>query len=157
MARRLYFGCVDRPGHYLWVPGPLPAPGRWPYEELLPRVIGEGLDTEQFLHMPDNGTRGWSCSVVAGWSILARWDRSVDTRPGAKALFLFKGEKGFRELKRLAAKHFPRIWERIGAEEEGLWRDPNVRAVVEEEDERILGEVVDRLGDREQDGGMPES
>lgn len=50
---------------------------------------------------------------VAGWTVLAFWDRSGDTRGSSNSAFLAEGELSFEEMRDLAQEHFPSIWTRI--------------------------------------------
>jgi hypothetical protein len=116
-----YFGCIDTPGHFLWTPalrrvfydaipqswpfgpgggkldagyatGPLPKCGFGPTFEIQSRA---------------------KLSHIKGWTVLAIWDRTVDTRPGSNSNFVAKGELDFAQIAALATQHFPTIWKRI--------------------------------------------
>ena len=52
-------------------------------------------------------------SYVHGYSIIAFWDRSVDTRPGSNAMFLIPGKRTFDEAMAYAVLKFPVVFERF--------------------------------------------
>lgn len=105
--RPLYFGCRSDLGHHLrhaqdgrlllhgqerWIislDGSLPPRGK---------IQVEGLATLTYLH---------------GYSILAFWDRSVNTRPGSNSIFLIPGELSFDQTVVMARTTFPMVWERF--------------------------------------------
>lgn len=124
-----YFGCVDQAGHYLWgasgggrplrlrrdgmetLLGTMPGwtrkegnkkaliPWGWMIDgKLIPQHYGEG---EAALHHKD------------GWTALAFWDMSVDTRPRSVSCFLFDApDLEYHQAIRAAMETFPTIWER---------------------------------------------
>ena len=50
---------------------------------------------------------------VAGWTVLALWDRTVDTRFGSNSAFLVEGTHGFAEVCDQARAAFPLVWQRL--------------------------------------------
>lgn len=52
-------------------------------------------------------------SVINGWTILGMWDRTGDKRGQSNASFLAEGVHTIEEMKEIAAKEFPEIWDRI--------------------------------------------
>lgn len=49
-----------------------------------------------------------------GWTCIAFWDRSGDTRQGSNSAFLMEGTHTFDEMLKLAYEHFPVIFRRFG-------------------------------------------
>lgn len=117
-----YFGCWTQAGHYLHAPGGhtlsretvgpfsvygkplLPIDGKFtpgPH----PQYGTGGLQDESFVAL----------TYVRGWTVMAMWDTSVDTRPGSNAAFLAEGSKNLEEMWALAREHFPRIVARLKA------------------------------------------
>lgn len=47
-----------------------------------------------------------------GWTALAFWDRSDDTRPGSHSTFFIEGTHDFETMKRLCQERFPEVWKR---------------------------------------------
>ena len=100
----LYFGCLREAGHYLhskpyrrlnyegtpW--------GVWLDTGLLPK--GEQYDGQVFSAKKD------------GWTAIAFWDRSVDTRPGSNSAFLVQADIPTDELMRLAREQWPEVFSR---------------------------------------------
>jgi len=48
-----------------------------------------------------------------GWTVLAFWDRSGDSRRNSGSSFIVRGHHGFNEVITKTKKAFPEIWERI--------------------------------------------
>lgn len=51
-----------------------------------------------------------------GWTVLAFWDRSVDTRPNSNSAFIVDKIMNFDQMIDLAKEKFPSIWARYGFE-----------------------------------------
>jgi len=118
MVKMYYYGCVNRPGHFMFSPALEP----WLYkcdcpwrafeaEKLAPHAEGcrkTGIcrcaGTEQgvaVIHHKD------------GWTALSFWDRSVDFRAGSSSTFFAQGDYDFAEMCAFAASQFPTIWKRF--------------------------------------------
>lgn len=52
---------------------------------------------------------------LCGWTIVAWWDRSEDTRGGCSAAFFAEGRRPFARMMALAREHFPREMARMDA------------------------------------------
>lgn len=50
---------------------------------------------------------------LGGWTALAFWDRSVDSRPGSNSVFIFRGELTFDAAVARAKEKFPTVWGRL--------------------------------------------
>ena len=50
-----------------------------------------------------------------GWTVLAMWDRSIDTRAACNAAFIAEGEYTHAEMWALARQHYPKIVARLQA------------------------------------------
>lgn len=48
-----------------------------------------------------------------GWTAIAFWDRSGDSRPASNAAFFVKGDRSFITIMMLAKRHFPKVWARF--------------------------------------------
>ncbi len=109
MTDVLYFGCIDRVGHYLWVLAggrPCILSGRDPRYRMLSRFDG--------LLCPADATEGVAIRHdIHGYGVLAYWDRSVDSRPGSSSVFFVKGSPSNDELLTAAQQVFPWVFERI--------------------------------------------
>lgn len=108
----LFFGCWERPGHELrdqygtiisgYDRGRSPfRPGQLD-DTFAPRGVDQREDVTNVVH-------------VHGWTVLAMWDRSVDTRGGCNAAFLDVGHHDEAEMWRRAHAAFPRIAARLKA------------------------------------------
>lgn len=104
-----YFGCIGDAGHYLWSTyGRLS--GRktltpWGLAELDGGLLAKGDRTEGIvrLHRRD------------GWTAIAFWDRSCDSRPGSNSAFIARGDLTGEEMLSLFETSFPSVWARITA------------------------------------------
>lgn len=109
-----YFGCESKAesGHYLFAPGMRSVntkalPRDWPFE------YGE-LDGKYAAQGRRKDHEGIARLVhVRGWTVLAMWDRSADSRHNSNAAFAARGEREYAEMVGLAATHFPAVWKRI--------------------------------------------
>lgn len=99
-----YFGCWDRAGHAFHAPGNRFL-GR-DEEKALPFTAAQ-LDT---LMCPKPERVGAAAlHHVRGWTVLAWWDRSVDTRPGSNSAIFTCGEHDFGSMLRLLNDRFPTV------------------------------------------------
>lgn len=117
-----YFGCWDRPGHFLHEPGRrvmsrevlgpfdvygnagLPIDGKFtpgPH----PQYGTGGLQDESFVAL----------TYVRGWTVMAMWDRSIDTRGASNAAFISEGRLTETEMWELALVSYPTIVARLKA------------------------------------------
>lgn len=102
-----YFGCIGQSGHYMHTTheslvrdvGDMPW-GRYGKDGDLPPQKSGQVEGQAMLHHMD------------GWTALAFWDRSVDTRPGSSSNFFFRGTYDFAETVALARTAFPQVWKR---------------------------------------------
>lgn len=114
----LYFGCWDRPGHYLvdnhgysvhsiedrlpWLPQDIDCkmqPGcRMEHGRLVKGAETEGVCR---VHHKD------------GWTAISMWDRSIDGRGGCNSTFMAKGEFSFEQMVVIAKEQFPKIVKRF--------------------------------------------
>lgn len=116
--RVLYFGCWGGSGHYLF-----DARGGSPENETLPAELrrsrldgayapvfalrpGSRYDREQ----PEGKAR---LAHVAGWTVLAFWDRSCDGRGASNSAFLLESRLDFAGALLLARATFPSIFQRF--------------------------------------------
>lgn len=110
-TKAYYWGCISgiEKGHYLWRPGMRYAsreigelPEGWQGfldGGLCPKE--QQIEGQALLHHLD------------GWTALAFWDRSMDTRPGSNSLFLAQGTFEFEQMLMIAEIHFPVIKSRF--------------------------------------------
>lgn len=105
----LYFGCIDRPGHYLWasVDGVPARLSRGDYRRgLLNRFDGllcptdrtEGVVLKHFIHEH---------------TAISFWDQSGDSRRGSSSTFFLKGIHGYQYMFWAAREAFPTVFARI--------------------------------------------
>ena len=101
-----YFGCWDRPGHFL-------------HDTHGQHVNGDkvgfpewSLDGRFAPH--DTESEGHAKLLnLLGWTFLAFWDRSVDSRGACNSLFLLPGMLDFDKAVETARAAFPRVWKRF--------------------------------------------
>jgi len=101
----LYFGCLGQIGHHLHA-----KPSRRLRYESTP--WGETLDMGLF---PERSTHGILYTAKkGGWTAIAAWDNSVDTRPGSHSAFLVAADISTEELLRRAREQWPEVFSRRG-------------------------------------------
>lgn len=109
-----YFGCLRESGHYLWLPSGSRTVAD--YDQRLPVTFPCRLSTLDSGFLPprapqDEGVaRIWQTD---GWTILAFWDRSVDSRPGSNSAFVLEGDLSFEEATAAARGAYPEVWARL--------------------------------------------
>ena len=108
-----YFGVWDREhlGHFLYTPGGWMS--RHAAQQTLPfgpHILDAGLlppigpETEGLVYR----------SVINGFTVLAFWDRSGDSRFKSNSAFVLEGEHTIREGLALAKEYFPSVFARFG-------------------------------------------
>lgn len=103
-----YFGCWDSFGHFLHAPD-----GRRLWHGAGP--FHNDLDSE---YAPKGGVQNEYVSEIThkgGWTVLAMWDRSFDTRPGSNAAFVAEGTHTSEDMWNAARQFFPTITARLKA------------------------------------------
>lgn len=103
----IYFGCIGKAGHYAWVSershGGYGGWNRWFMEQdgkLAPR--DHQREFEPTIHHLFDDTV----------TVIAYWDRSVDTRPGSNSMFLAEGRFALDEMLAMARDQFPTVYTR---------------------------------------------
>lgn len=101
-----FFGCGDEKGHFLH-----DQEGRKVWEEnVLPfryTILDGGL-----LNQPEDERRLF-LSVINGWTVLGKWDRTVDKRGACNCSFVAEGIYNIFQMQELAEKHFSKLWTRV--------------------------------------------
>ena len=101
-----YFGCIDVPGHYIFVPrGRLHS-----YSRLVSWILRMDGALTPFLDAEDGKAL---LHHFDGFTVLAFNDCSVDTRPQSNSMFVFPGNLSFEEIIVMAVKHFPGVMGRF--------------------------------------------
>ncbi len=108
-----YFGCWDRPGHFLYDTSgrcsDRQTPADFPVEY---RILDGGLLP------PNQPQKQGRLSVwrTNGWAIISFWDRSVDSRGGCNSAFVVRDcdtPSSDLELLQQAFDVFPQVFERF--------------------------------------------
>lgn len=107
-----YFGVASHGGHCLI--GPDPAICGSHGRIALARALGRA---------DIDGGLCWSVSHQAegralltqglGWTAVAFWDRSGDSRPNSNTAFIVRGTLAFEQVVRVARHRWPQIWQRF--------------------------------------------
>ena len=106
----LYFGCLtsghylfDSKFHHIWSSSSGIA---WMerLDGVLPPQKGEEIEGEACIH------------IIHGWTVIAFWDRSVDTRNKSNSIFFIPGIRTGEWALAEARKTFPSIFERFAFE-----------------------------------------
>ena len=117
--RVLYFGAIDRPGHYLhegrkviWSDNNIP----WREGELDGKLCVGVRDTSYgwTADRKDQVEGRAKLTHKDGWTALAFWDRSVDHRYNSNSTFVIEGTHNAADAIALARDAYPWIWERFG-------------------------------------------
>jgi hypothetical protein len=107
-TQAFYFGCKDRPGHYLF--GEDESIGRYhgrSYRDW--RGMVDGI-------FPPRSTQKQGAAAihfVHGCTVLSFWDYSVDSRPGSNSTFFIPGKHNFDSALAEAQKRFPWVFARM--------------------------------------------
>jgi hypothetical protein len=105
-TKLLYFGCIDQSGHYLWGD-----PQRRSFD-----FSDTPWDTQVDGGLCMQGGQPQGQAVLHqkdGWTAIAFWDRSVDSRPGSNSAFLADKLLSFDEIVALSKERFPAVWKRF--------------------------------------------
>lgn len=106
-----YYGCLGEVGHYWYghttrhrAPADVPSEiarriDTWLCPGIAPRPTPQVEGTAALHH-------------VEGWTALAWWDRSVDTRPGSNSVLVARGTLGVDDMLALGLAHFPEVMAR---------------------------------------------
>ena len=106
MLGPFYFGCWVTLGHYL-------------YDKRGDYVCGDDVGFPESsldckLAPETTSEQGVAKHYnLAGYTLLAFWDRSVDRRPGGNSVFILPGCLGFDESIAAATQAFPKVWARF--------------------------------------------
>jgi hypothetical protein len=118
MPRFYYFGCIERAGHYMHSnPSPRGLEEiRALHDVLRKNPWGSGIDAG--LCPPGKDARYQvegraSVHHKDGWTALAFWDRSVDSRGGSNSVFLADAIHDFEIMMALARENFPEVLDRL--------------------------------------------
>lgn len=119
-----YFGCWRNAGHFLHAPdgrsmsheaiGPFDVYGREGFLTVDGAFAPGPFSAQSRRGNPEDDT-AVALTHIRGWSVLAMWDRSIDTRGACNAAFIAEGSKDMAEMWALARLHFPTIVARLKA------------------------------------------
>jgi hypothetical protein len=105
----LYFGCIDRPGHYLWHL----LHGRLSWREFRLTPWGDHIDGGVFGDSKSKHEAGRvHVQKKDGWTAVAWADYSVDRRPGSHSTFLVHADVTAEELIAMAREQWPQVFNR---------------------------------------------
>jgi len=105
----LFFGAYRSAGHYLREPGGRMADARRMPDALQPYRLDGTLTPRDGLQR-----QGRAClHHVAGWTVVAWWDRAVDERMGSNSAFLMRGTHTFHGVLLAGANAFPELLPRF--------------------------------------------
>lgn len=113
-----YFGCAPNDtGHYLWFPG-FRSVGRggpalpWKYRGFATgiQLVLDGSLTPRLTEQ-----RQGPCAVhyVDGWTAVAWWDRTQDTRPGSNSAIIIAGYYFPDVALKIGREAFPAVFQRL--------------------------------------------
>ena len=116
-----YYGCIGRPGHYLWAVSDNgnPYSASWMFDHTTEKYapLPWGYDLGGRLcpstRESDQPEGFGKIHHVDGWTAWAFFDRTVDVRLGCSSVFIAKGEFDLDNMKYVAERFFHKIWKRI--------------------------------------------
>lgn len=101
----IYFGCIGEAGHFAWASerarmSGASGWGRW-LSEMDGKLAPRDYEREfvPAFHSLFDGTA----------TVIAYWDRSVDSRPGSNSMFLAEGAFSLEEMLAMARVQFPTV------------------------------------------------
>ena len=102
-----YFGCIARPGHYLWDKSLRTV--NICYSDVLPKGVNVKLleRIDQTFVPPDGIECLYNVSIVPPLTIIAWADYSVDTRLGSNSALIAYGYSNVEEIFKAAKTDFP--------------------------------------------------
>ncbi len=106
-----YFGCWTEAGHHL-----RDERGQTINERRMPSDFPCGECVLDGGFLPPKQPEQEGLATVAhlnGWTVLAFWDRSIDSRGKSNSAFIMRGGMSFHEACHLAKDAFPSIWSRF--------------------------------------------
>jgi hypothetical protein len=116
MTDVFYFGCIRVAGHYLFDPrtqrSVYDVPHPWQGEPHIDGGLAPAKRAERYniVEAPQGQA---ALHYKRGWTALAFWDRTVDSRGACSSTFLAKGFFDYDELVDLAKAQWPALWERF--------------------------------------------
>jgi len=113
--RTLYFGVIDpkQGGHHLYdcESGFMRA-----RNAALPPSLREHYLDGGFCIFKNGQPQGEALiHHLDGFTVMAMWDRTGDSRPGSSSTFVIEGTHGFEAMCKHASEGFPSVWKRISA------------------------------------------
>ena len=105
--RIYYYGCNGESGHFLWQPNQITT--KRPQDSGLPwKHIDMDLCPQT---TPQQGIA--KMHQKEGWTAMAFWDKSIDSRTGSNSVFFYEDLLYFDEMIREFKEHFPEIFNRF--------------------------------------------
>lgn len=116
-----YFGCVGEAGHYWFGSRLWTRPGYSEMADKLPRIglrIDSGfcpgtVDGKPFARTRPEREGEAHLHHIDDWTVLAFWDRSVDSRGGCNSNFVARGTHNYATMRSIAEAQFPEVWKRF--------------------------------------------
>ena len=105
--RIYYFGCKEESGHFLWKPNQITTahyqlsglPWKYIDTALCPQTTSQQGVAK--IHHKD------------GWTAMAFWDKSIDSRPGSNSVFFYEDLLEYDQMIEAFEEHFPNIYNRF--------------------------------------------
>lgn len=110
-----FYGCGATPHHALHEPagGGMNATEGAALPQALRELIADPtLPGDPMASQPEGAAR---LRVVAGWTLIAFWERSLAPVPGGRGVFLVEGEHDLASALAAARAYFPAVFERLRA------------------------------------------
>lgn len=104
-----FFGQYGSAGHYLHYKGKKRTIDEQPWGDHI-----DGGPLKQYRIPDDPKAREWCCDRKDGWTLIAIWDRSGDSRPGSHSTFIIEADIPSQDLWTLARAQWPEVFKRPG-------------------------------------------
>jgi hypothetical protein len=116
-----YFGCVRETCHYWFESKLWNSPGYSAMENKFQRIARRidggfcpgAVEGKAYERTRQEREGEAHLHHVDGWTVLAFWDHSVDTRPGSNSNFVAKGTHDYATMCAIAEAQFPMVWKRF--------------------------------------------
>lgn len=110
-----YFGCWTTIGHFLWTPNADSVPlSAVPWGNAVDTGLCPGKRDRRGEVACDDQWEGHAAlHHLDGWTALAFWDRSVDTRHGSNSVFIAEGTLSLADMIVVARDAFPALMARF--------------------------------------------
>jgi len=133
-TKAFYFGCYETTGHFLYNTDlhSCCSHNQFPWVDQIDSLL---CPFGKHKHVEGSAKLHW----LMGWTALAFWDNSVDSRDNSNSVFLCDGRHSFISMIVISSKIFPKIWDRFNFkikvrenfrdDIDGKWKPPTKKEI----------------------------